>query len=37
MSNYAIITDAASALLPEQCRELDIIVLPMLVRIGEKE
>lgn len=37
MENYAIITDAAANLLPEQCRELNITVLPMLVRIEDQE
>ena len=37
MSNYAIVTDAASTLLRSQCRELDIVILPMRVRVGDQE
>lgn len=37
MLSYSIITDAASALMPSQCEELSILVLPMGVNLNGKE
>lgn len=36
MSKYVIITDAAAALLPQQCEDLEIIVVPMGAQLGDK-